>query len=187
MFVADVADRMVVLTERAYDAVRERERREPDVVAPVIELLGDPDRDVAVTGDLVALAGQLVEQRHGDAVDALISHALTTTEVIARVRTWNDRRTVASARRRRQLLGVTVGGQTYHPDWQFSRTGLRAGVEDIVGPLLATASDDAILADHIMRHPRPELDGASLADLLAAGRTREIVEFLILSREGYSA
>lgn len=176
-----------MLTEATYEAVRERERDEPDVVEPVLRLLADPDDDVEVTKEVLATAAALADERQAAALEQFLSAALPTAAVIRRVRPWNDRRTVSSARHRRQLLGLTLGRESYHPDWQFTRSGLRAGVAQVIGPLLDAASDDEVLADRIMREPRPQLDGRSLADLLVANRTDEVVTFLGRYRHGFAA
>jgi hypothetical protein len=57
----------VVLTERLYERVRERERQEPDAVRPVLQLLASPDRPVDVTAPMRQLATDLTEQRDADA------------------------------------------------------------------------------------------------------------------------
>lgn len=176
-----------MLTEEIYQAVRARQQREPDVVEPVLALLADPDHEGEVTQDMRQMAATLADQRESAALESFLTSALSTNDVIDRVRSWNDRRTVASARRRRQLLGLTVGRETYHPGWQFTRSGLRHDLSAVVGPLLDAAADDPILADQIMRTPRPELDGRSLADLLARRRTGEVLMLLAHYPDGYAA
>lgn len=176
-----------MLAEATYQAVRDRQQREPAVVEPVLALLAEPDHHVEVTDDMRRMAATLADQREAVAVEAFLEDALPTREVIDRVRSWNDRRTIASARRRRQLLGLTVGRETYHPDWQFTRSGARQGLSAVIGPLLEASAGDPVLADQIMRTPRPELDGRSLADLLASRRTPEVLTFLAHYRDGYSA
>jgi hypothetical protein len=177
----------VMLAEATYQAVRDRQQREPGVVEPVLALLADPDHHVEVTDDMRRMAVTLADQREAGAVDEFLEGALPTSEVIDRVRSWNDRRTVASARRRRQLLGLTVGRETYHPAWQFTRSGVRQDLGVVIGPLLEASADDPVLADEIMRTPRPELDGRSLADLLASRRTPEVLTLLAHYRDGYTA
>lgn len=176
-----------MLREATYEAIRERERDEPDVVEPVLRLLADPDDDVEVTKAMRVTAAALADERQAASLEAFLAASLPTAAVLERVRSWNDRRTVSSARQRGQLLGLTLGRDAYHPDWQFSRSGVRSGVAQVVGPLLEAAADDAILADRIMREPRPQLDGDSLADLLAAQRTDEVVTFLGRYRHGFAA
>jgi hypothetical protein len=85
------------------------------------------------------------------------------------------------------LLGLGVGRETYHPDWQFAPTGLRHDLGAVVNPLLDAASDDPVLADQIMRTARPELDGRSLADLLARRRSSEAVALLERYSDGFTA
>ena len=176
-----------MLAETTYQAVRDRQRREPDVVEPVLALLADPDHEGEVTDDMRRMAATLADHRETVAIETFLANALPTSEVIERVRSWNDRRTLASARRRRQLLGLTIGRETYHPDWQFTRSGLRHDLSGVIGPLLDAAADDPVLADQIMRVPRPELDGRSLVDLLAARRTGDVLTLLAHYRDGYAA
>lgn len=176
-----------MLAEKTYQAVRARQQWEPDVVEPVLALLADPDHEGEVTDDMRQMAATLADQRESAALESFLTNALPTSEVIDRVRSWNDRRTIASARRRRQLLGLTVGRETYHPDWQFTRSGLRHDLSAIIGPLLDAAADDPLLADQIMRAPRSELDGRSPADLLASRRTGEVLTLLAHYRDGYAA
>jgi hypothetical protein len=176
-----------MLAEATYQAVRDRQRREPAVVEPVLALLADPDHDGEVTDDMRRMAATLADQRDAAAIEAFLAGALPTSEVIDRVRSWNDRRTIASARRRRQLLGLTVGRETYHPDWQFTRSGIRRDLSTVIGALLEVSADDPVLADEIMRTPRSELDGRSLADLLLSRRIGEVLTFLAHYRDGYVA
>jgi hypothetical protein len=176
-----------MLGEATYQAIRDRQQREPDVVEPVLALLADPDHDGEVTDGMRRLAAILVDQRETAALEAFITGALPTRDVIDRVRSWNDRRTIASARRRRQLLGLTVGREAYHPSWQFTRSGVRQDLSAVIGPLLDASAGDPVLADQMMRTPRPELDGRSLADLLACRRTPEVLTLLAHYRDGHVA
>jgi len=176
-----------MLAEATYQAVRDRQQREPDVVEPVLALLADPDHDGEVTDGMRRLAATLADQRETAALEAFLAGALPTSDVIDRVPSWNDRRTIASARRRRQLLGLTVGRETHHPDWQFTRSGVRRDLSAVIGPLLEASANDPVLADQIMRAPRPDLDGRSLADLLTSRRTDDLVTWLTHYRDGYTA
>ena len=176
-----------MLTEATYQAIRDRQQREPAVVEPVLALLADPEQHVEVTDRLRRMAATLADQRDAAAVEAFLEGALPTSDVIDRVRNWNDRRTVASARRRRQLLGLTVGRETYHPAWQFTCSGVRQDLSAAIGPLLEASAGDPVLADRIMRAARAELDGRSLADLLASRRTDEVLILLAHYRDGYVA
>jgi hypothetical protein len=176
-----------MLAEATYQAVRDREQREPDVVEPVLVLLADPDHEGEVTDDMRRLAASLADQRETAALETFLASSLPTSAVIDRVPSWNDRRTIASARRRRQLLGLSIGRETYHPDWQFTRTGLRRDLSSVIGPLLDAAAGDPLLADQIMRTRRPELDGRSLADLLSTRRTGDVLTWLAHYRDGYTA
>lgn len=175
-----------MLAEATYQAVRERGRREPDVVEPVLVLLAYPDEEVAVTDDLRRLAAALADQRESSAIEAFLAHALPTSAVVDRVSRWNDRRTVASARRRGQLLGLTLGRESFHPDWQFTSSDLRRDLGVVIGPLLEAASGDVVLADQIMRTPRAELGGGSLVEVLTSQRTGDLLRWLDRYRDGYT-
>ena len=105
--------------------------------------------------------------------------ALETPEVVALLRSVNDRRGVDRRRSRGQLLGWKSGARTLHPKWQFDQArgetwpGLPAVLE-----VLGDVAPDPHVADGIMRAPRKDLDGASLADLLARGRSETVVRLL---------
>ena len=174
-----------MLTEAVYRAVRDRELREPDVVGPVLLLLADPDSEGAVTSDMQRLAAEVAVGRESAALDRFVANALPTSAVLERVSTWNDRRTVASARRRGQLLGLRVGREAYHPGWQFTPTGLQHELPSVIRGLLDAAAGDPLHADLIMRIRRPAMAGRSLAELLATNQTLEVLTWLRGYRDGY--
>jgi hypothetical protein len=105
--------------------------------------------------------------------------ALDTSEVVALLRTVNDRRGVDRRRSRGQLLGWKAGARTLHPRWQFDEVrgetwpGLPAVLEAI-----GDIASDPHVADSIMSAPRKDLGGASLADLLARERPETVVRLL---------
>lgn len=133
------------------------------------------------------LAVRLVDERAGRDLATSQERALTTGQVTQRVAGLQDRRSVEGRRRRGKLLGLTIGRDAYHPDWQFAGGRTRPRLADVLAALLPAAGGEPVVADIIMRAPREELDGRSLVELYAAGRTDEVLEHLRMRGEGFTA
>ncbi|MGH8996724.1 MAG: hypothetical protein ACRDYB_11950 [Acidimicrobiales bacterium] len=128
----------------------------------------------------VARAARLVNQRRlSERREVAAASALDTGEVTALVRSINDRKGVDRRRRRGQLLGWRSGARTVHPSWQFDhrRGDTRPGLALVVGALSEVTSDSEA-ADALMRAPREDLGGRSLADLFAAGRVETVLRLV---------
>jgi hypothetical protein len=120
------------------------------------------------------------EQRRLDAARA----ALDTTEVVAVLRSVNDRKGVDRRRRRGQLLSWKEGARAYHPVWQFDRRRgeTRPGLHLLLAALAEVTSDPEAM-DALMRSPRDDLGGRTLADLFAAGRLETVLRLVRASAE----
>ncbi|SRR5579883_1238423 len=124
------------------------------------------------------------ERRELDRREAAASSVLDTASVVALVRSIRDRKGVDRRRHRGQLLGWRSGARTLHPDWQFDarRGDTRPGLVAVLGAL-REVTRDAETADALMRAPRDDLDGRSLASLFAAGHVRTVVRLIHASAE----
>ena len=117
------------------------------------------------------LARDINARRQDERAAELRDRSLTTTEVVELVASISDRKGVDRRRQRGTLLGIGgIARQTIHPAWQFDRRSRDTfdGLGQVLEALSAVA-DDAMDADAIATAPRPEVDGSSIADLLAAG------------------
>jgi hypothetical protein len=164
------------LPPAVHDGLDEAARRDPDL-RDTLELLAGhrphrPDRATL----LRRTARHLNQQRGLQLRDAFVERALTSPQV-AEILGVADHRAVQGRRARRTLLGWTIGNETYHPDWQFTDDGTVVGLAPVVRALGAVTSSP-LAADRIMRHARDELDGRSLADLLADGRSDLVVRLI---------
>jgi hypothetical protein len=133
----------------------------------------------------VAAAARLVNARRlAERRDVATSGALDTGRVVALMRSINDRKGVDRRRHRGQLLGWRSGARTLHPDWQFDRRrgDTRPGLS-LVLAALSEATPDPEAADALMRAPRDELDGRTLADLFSAGRVETVVRLIRAAAE----
>jgi hypothetical protein len=173
---------MVPTVTAAIRALEKQSRDDPDLAEAVLLLAQGPeDGDPFGTPpEATRRAAQAVNMRRlraqGAAGDGL---ALETPEVVALLRSVNDRRGVDRRRSRGQLLGWKSGARTLHPKWQFDEAqgetwpGLPAVLE-----VLGDVAPGPDVADGIMRASRKDLDGASLADLLARGHPQTVVRLL---------
>ena len=120
--------------------------------------------------DVAELARTLNEQRQGARLSQLRARSLTTGQVVELVMSISDRKGVDRRRARGTLLGIPIGNQRLHPSWQFDhrRGDTLDGLRRVLAVLSEVASD-GLDADAIATTPRPEADGASVADLLAEG------------------
>lgn len=176
----------MAIAEHVYEQVRAREREHPDFVGEVLLALAEPDHIVEADEGHRRLAATLVDDRAARDLAEFQRHAFTTRQVVERVVGIADRRSVAARRRRGTLMGLTVTGDTYHPDWQLVAGRARPRLREVLEVLLPAASRDPVLADAIMRAPRDELEGASLVELYAAGRTDEVIAHLQQRGEGFT-
>lgn len=111
------------------------------------------------------VAERLNTARLGSAIEEFIAGCLTTDEVVRLLPTVTTRQAVHRLRERGRLVGRTVGNATWFPAWQFDGDGLRADLPDLLSRLCRFTTD-TVAADRVMRTPRDELGGATLAEAL---------------------
>jgi hypothetical protein len=165
---------MVTTVAQAIKALEQQTLEDPDLADAVVFLAQGADSNdpfgPAPEGALAAARranARLLRTRRTTADQA----ALDTSEVVALLQSVNDRRGVDRRRQRGQLLAWKSGAQTLHPKWQFdARRGEVWPGLPIVLKALAEVAPDPQAADELMRAPRVDLAGASLADLVAKGR-----------------
>ena len=156
-----------------------------EVVLFLAEGAGGPEHPFATPAVRILGAARLVnERRHRHRREAAASAALGTAEVVGLVRCISGRKGIDRRRRRGQLLGWKVGTRTLHPASQLdpgrgdTRTGLPAVLE-----AHSEVAPDAEAADALMRAPRADLDGRTLADLLAAGRVETVLRLVSAAQD----
>jgi hypothetical protein len=167
------------------DRLRERAESDPSLIETLQHLVdADPVSDpfVAPADDMAELARTINRQRQTDRLSELRARSLTSRQVIELVASISDRKGVDRRRARGALLGIRAGNQMLHPTWQFDRRrrdtlpGLR-----MVLAALSEVGADPMDADAIATSPRAEADGASVADLLAAGHIDAAVALVHLA------
>ena len=179
---------MTLTMARALKILEEKAEGDPDLAEAVLFLAEeaqdreDPFREPP-SGALRA-ARALNERRFQERRDAAAGAALDTAEVVAFIRSISDRKGVDRRRQRGQLLAWRAGARMLHPDWQFDarRGDTRPGLAQVVAAL-AELTPDAEVADAVMRAPREDLDGHSLAELFAGGRVDTVVRLIRAAAE----
>lgn len=176
------------MTSATLDRVLERLRSKAEAnedVAEVLEFLA-ADSVVDPFGHpgeaVVAVARAINRRRHQERHDEFRSRALSTPDVVALIGSMSNRKAVDRRRRRGTLLGVRVGNETLHPDWQFDRRrgDTREGLERILGALHQVTSD-VLAADALMIVPRQDLGGVSVADVFADGDVELAVRLVAMA------
>jgi|SRR5690242_20668232 len=147
--------------------VEERARRDPDFAELIEELLEAPTRPKGKL-ELVA-ARKLNHNRRTGLMADFLDGAISTREVQTRLG-YQSPQAIHQLRRRGQLLGMTVGNNTWFPAWQFETDQVRSDLPEILD-LLARFTSDAVVVDRIMRIRRDDLGGASLAEALRRKKT----------------
>jgi hypothetical protein len=154
----------------------------------VVFMAGDADGPGEPFDDVpsgVLGAARIVNRRRSDERQRDSAHAaLDTAEVVAVLRSVSDRKGVDRRRRRGQLLAWKAGARSYHPAWQFDRRrgDTRPGLPLVVAALGAVTSDPEAM-DALMRTPRDDLGGRTLADLFAAGRLETVLRLVRATAE----
>ena len=153
------------------DRVAARLAEDPEHIAPLLQLIADPDA--------VPLRPQLSEQAQRQNAERLVAqrteltaHALTG-EQVRQALGGISRQALHQRVRARRLLALRLANQSWFPDWQFGPDGVRPGVPE----LLAVLPESPVAADRIMRAALPEEGRRSPADLLAAGKTERAVHY----------
>jgi len=179
---------MTMTLAHAFKVLEQQTSDDPALAEAVLFLAGDPDGPTdpfSRPGEGVAGAARLVNARRlAERREAGAAAALDTGQVVDLVRSISDRKGVDRRRRRGQLLGWRSGSRTLHPDWQFDvrRGDTRPGLPAVLEALAEVVADPEA-ADALMRAPREDLDGRSLADLLAAGRVETVVRLVHAAAE----
>lgn len=167
------------------DRLRARAESDPGLIDTLRHLadadeLGDPFG--TPPDDLRQLAREVNRQRQADRLAQLASRSLTTPQVVELLASISDRKGVDRRRARGTLLGIRVGNQTLHPEWQLERRrrDTRRGLDRVLAALREVAADP-IDVDAIATAPRAEADGASVADRLADGDIESAVSLALLA------
>jgi len=155
------------------DRLRERAESDPSLLETLEHLAdADPVEDPfsAPADDMAKLARTINRQRQADRLAELRERSLTTGQVVELVASISDRKGVDRRRARGALLGIRTGNQMLHPAWQFDlrRQDTLPGLPLVLAALSEVAAD-GLDADAIATTPRVDADGASVAQLLAAG------------------
>ncbi len=144
------------------DRVAEQAERDPERIVPVLQaLLGE---EVEVPGRLRRVAQTVANARSQAVLSEFKDGALTTAEAARRLGVSSPQ-AVHQMRERGRLAGKTIGNRTYWPAWQFAEGGLREDLGDIL-EVIAGFTSDAVATDRIMRLPREEFAGRSIAEVL---------------------
>ncbi|MBV9660292.1 MAG: hypothetical protein JO337_03960 [Acidimicrobiales bacterium] len=174
--------------DTAVNKIRRRADVDPDLADTLRYLAEDelpPTYGFEAPSQAVLDAARRVNRaRQADRLRSRQVDALETAEVVRLVASLQDRRGVDRRRRRGQLLGWRSGSRTLHPTWQFdpARGDTRPGLPTVLAAL-GQVTSDAQAADELMRAPRHDLDGRSLADLFAAGRVETVVWLILASTD----
>jgi hypothetical protein len=147
--------------------VEERVRRDPDF-AELLEALLDAPTAPRERLERVA-ARKLNDDRRGGLMSDFLDGAISTREVQSRLG-YDSPQAIHQLRRRGQLLGITIGNNTWFPAWQFETDRLRSDLPEIL-KLLGTFTSDPVVGDRIMRIKHDELAGASISEALRRKRT----------------
>lgn len=138
--------------------------RDPRRVEPVLQAILGERPEVAPS--LRAVSDRVNDARRAAAVEEFRTGALTTGQALARLPTVTTPQGVHRLGRDGRLMRRTLGNVTYWPAWQFADGGLRADLGTLLAALRRYVGDDAVAADRVMRLPRDELGGRSLAEAL---------------------
>ena len=179
---------MPATVANAIKVLEERSSQDAALAEAVVFLAADaqgPEDPFERPATSVLRAATLVnERRQRERREEAAAAALATADVVDLVRSISDRKGVDRRRRRGQLLGWRAGARTLHPAWQFDprRGDTRPGLPAVLEALFEVATDPQA-ADALMRAPREDLGGRTLADLLAAGQNETVVRLVRAARD----
>lgn len=167
------------MLDRVIYQLRARAEADPGF-ADALQHLADAspsDPFAAVDADVRVAARIINRQRQAAGMTALRVRSLSTAEVVDLLDSVSDRRGVDRRRRRGTMLGIRDGNRTLHPAWQFDhrRRDTYYGLDRLITALRRVSADD-IDIDAIATVARTELDGNSIADLLADGEVELAVQ-----------
>ncbi len=142
--------------------VAQRAKDDPDGVLPVLRALaGDPPWPSPAQGSLHQVALEINRARVLADRAEFVAHAWSTERVADHLGV-RSRQAVAQRRQRGTLLGATLDGQTWYPEWQFGVVGLAADLDQLFALLRGSGIDDAREADAVLRMRHSELRGRTL-------------------------
>jgi hypothetical protein len=179
---------MATTLAHAFKVLEEQTSEDPALAEAVLFMAADaegPGDPFVDASEGTLRAARLVNDRRlRGRREAASAAALDTAEVVALVGSISDRKGVDRRRSRGQLLGWRAGARTLHPAWQFDRRrgDTRPGLSLVLSALSEVAADPAG-ADELMRAPRDDLDGRTLADLFAARRVETVVRLIRASAD----
>jgi hypothetical protein len=179
---------MVTTLAHAIRVLERQTSEDPGLAEAVLYMAEDAEGADDPFGEVPAgalRAAQLVnERRLRERREAASASALETAEVVTLLHSVNDRKGVDRRRRRGQLLAWRSGAHALHPAWQFDRRRgeTRPGLP-LVLDALSQVTPDPQAADALMTAPREDLDGRSLADLLAGDRPETVVRLILASAD----
>ncbi|MGH9042628.1 MAG: hypothetical protein ACRDZ3_20630 [Acidimicrobiia bacterium] len=150
-------------------------RRDPRRVGPVLQVLVGEEPDHV--GGLREVASRLNESRLESVLEEFRDGSVTA-DAVRRLLGLRSRQAVHQLRQRGRLLGRTLGNTTWFPVWQFAAGTMRPDLPALLGRL-RQFSTDAVAADRIMRLPRSELDGRSLAEAIDDPHSAERASVLL--------
>jgi hypothetical protein len=177
---------MVTTLAHAIRVLEKQTSEDPDLAEAVLFMAQDAEGTNDPFGDVpegALRAARLVnERRLRERREAASASALDTAAVVKLLRSVNDRKGVDRRRSRGQLLAWRSGAHALHPAWQFDerRGEIRPGLPLVLNAL-AQVTPDPRAADALMRAPREDLSGRSLADLLASDRPESVVRLILAS------
>jgi hypothetical protein len=156
------------MRETLLERVAAAAERDPASVRPVLQILAGevPDHPSA----LRPVADRMNTQRREGVLDEFKQGSWTTGAVLREVPRFRTRQAVHALRSRGRLMGRTIGNVTWFPRWQFHDGDVRPDLGDILEALRGF-STDVVAGDRVMRLPREELHGRSIAESL--GRPNE--------------
>lgn len=165
------------------DAIARRLRESPDEVLPTLRVLADPDALPEPSDDhVVGVARRVNAHRLQEHLARFRAGALSTGEVREALG-GVTRQAVAARVASRSLLSLEIAGRSWFPAWQFGPEGVRAGLPRVV-QALAEGGRGALAADSLARAPIAEEGGASVAELLAAGRVDDALHYIRTAAAG---
>lgn len=164
------------MNETLLERVAAAAERDPSSVRPVLQILvGEaPDRPSV----LRPVAGRVNTQRREGVLEEFKTGSWTTDEVLREVPRFRTRQAVHALRTRGRLLGRTIGNATFFPRWQFDDGDVRLDLGEILEALLRFSAD-AVAGDRVMRLPREELRGRSIAESLTRPREQRLAWHLL--------
>jgi hypothetical protein len=162
---------MTGVSDTLLERVAAAAERDPATVRPVLQVLAGevPDR----VSMLRPVAERVNAERLRAALEEFRDGAWTTDDVLRHIRRFRTRQAVHALRARGRLLGRTIGNATWFPRWQFADGDLRPDLGKLLDTL-GRFSTDAVACDRVMRLPRPELHGRSIAEALDRPRDQRL-------------